>query len=538
MYSETLDSITFLAICHLSILGVFLILMTWLGFCFFSGKIAFRTEKLIAIGITAILFSNTFFLAIVFPIARLFENLQRLFYLYNEYNNAGAGAAADPNKPPLTNLDQRAISYSDVFSSYPLPKLLFAAAFTLIIYKVLMLIRLNRIIIPAVRGTKSPVRIMVFNTMICLSLLLSLYFVISVFVTIPYLNEMRKPSVFTKAVLDSALNKISRSSEPLKPFTPNFFPSSVTFVQVIDSAGLRGKYDKLSEENRSKIAAQIASIDEVVKAIGRDRNNAIKRIETMAKDDQPFKVKTINKLTNAFEANNSNIAIDKSMLYQQLLGNFDTYLTTQQYNYKEAVEIVEQSDVANIEFLKLEKKLIADEVIRISADSVGKGIYTNVTYNYTSPYTRLLRDYSNEVFLSMYQRDGSDWGVLGYISGYLIKTKSQELVLLVGMIGFGILGASILSFVPSEDFLQAFSEQPVIKNFHNVLARGFGAALIIYLAAKGGLAIFSMGNNADPNGYILLLTCFIGAVFSEKVWTKVSNSLLVDKPQAQPPAGK
>ena len=122
-------------------------------------------------------------------------------------------------------------------------------------------------------------------------------------------------------------------------------------------------------------------------------------------------------------------------------------------------------------------------------------------------------------------------GFFGFMANYLIKTQSSELVLLMGMFGFGLLGASLLSFQQmdsSENFINSFKSQPLIINFGNVLARGFGAALVIYLTTKGGLAIFSAGSTTDSNGYILLLTCFVGAVFSEKVWNKIRKAYYGD----------
>lgn len=81
----------------------------------------------------------------------------------------------------------------------------------------------------------------------------------------------------------------------------------------------------------------------------------------------------------------------------------------------------------------------------------------------------------------------------------------------------------------SEGFIQNLRKTPTIKNFWTVLARGFAAALVIYLATKGGLAIFLAAGNTDANGYVFMLTCFIGAVFSEKVWAKVKSSFFPDK---------
>jgi hypothetical protein len=72
----------------------------------------------------------------------------------------------------------------------------------------------------------------------------------------------------------------------------------------------------------------------------------------------------------------------------------------------------------------------------------------------------------------------------------------------------------------------------------------------VYLAARAGIAVVNSGNS-DPNPLVLFLFCFIGAVFSERIWEwakyKISDSFkdkssqetktippVVDQPQNKP----
>ena len=57
------------------------------------------------------------------------------------------------------------------------------------------------------------------------------------------------------------------------------------------------------------------------------------------------------------------------------------------------------------------------------------------------------------------------------------------------------------------------------------LIRGLSAAIVVFLAAEEGLAIFSSTGSADSNPYVLLFTCLIGAVFSQDVWQRVQTWL-------------
>jgi hypothetical protein len=171
--------------------------------------------------------------------------------------------------------------------------------------------------------------------------------------------------------------------------------------------------------------------------------------------------------------------------------------------------------------------------------------YNRINYStntlYFTTYNRFFIESNTVPYIPTYIKNGSEWGIFGFLANYLIKTQSLELVLLMGMFGFGLLGASLLSFRRIKingDFMSVLKTEPLIQNFGYVLARGLGAALVIYLATKGGLAIFSPGaTTTDTNGYILLLTCFVGAVYSDKVWSSVRKSLKLteDQPPSKDP---
>lgn len=106
-------------------------------------------------------------------------------------------------------------------------------------------------------------------------------------------------------------------------------------------------------------------------------------------------------------------------------------------------------------------------------------------------------------------RLGTDWGPLGNLASWLIMAQSLDLVLIVGMFGFGLLGAAISSFI--------VQNKPLFDNLSVVIVRGFSAAIVIFLSTKGGIAVVNNGSN-EPNPYVLFFACLIGAVYSERVW--------------------
>ena len=112
---------------------------------------------------------------------------------------------------------------------------------------------------------------------------------------------------------------------------------------------------------------------------------------------------------------------------------------------------------------------------------------------------------------------GGYLGPFGFVASWLVRTESLPLALVVGLLGFGLLGSACSTFVREQKI--GGDDEILVKNLPGVVIRGLSAAIVVFLAVEGGLAIFA-GGTADPspNPYVLLLTCLIGAVFSEQVW--------------------
>lgn len=118
-------------------------------------------------------------------------------------------------------------------------------------------------------------------------------------------------------------------------------------------------------------------------------------------------------------------------------------------------------------------------------------------------------------------RLGSDLGPFTLVASWLLQTESLSLALIVGMIGFGLLGSACSSFVREKES-RAESDQPLVHDLSGVIIRGLSAAIVVFLAAQGGLAIFGSGA-PEPNPYVLLLTCLVAAVFSDSVWERAQE---------------
>ena len=96
------------------------------------------------------------------------------------------------------------------------------------------------------------------------------------------------------------------------------------------------------------------------------------------------------------------------------------------------------------------------------------------------------------------------------------------------MLGLGLLGAIVSTALherASTGGAGKTTGQPLVEDLTGVLMRGISAAIIVFLAVEGGLTIFG-SSGADPNPYVLLLTCLIAAAFSSDVWDWAHQLLL------------
>ena len=119
---------------------------------------------------------------------------------------------------------------------------------------------------------------------------------------------------------------------------------------------------------------------------------------------------------------------------------------------------------------------------------------------------------------------GSFLGPFGIVASWLVRTESLPLALIVGLLGFGLLGSACSTFVREQATKPGGASPrtgtdggPVVSDHSSVVIRGLSAAVVVFLAVEGGLAIFAT-TKVEPNPYVLLLTCLIAAVFSEDVW--------------------
>lgn len=120
---------------------------------------------------------------------------------------------------------------------------------------------------------------------------------------------------------------------------------------------------------------------------------------------------------------------------------------------------------------------------------------------------------------------GEEYGIFRSMSGWLLRTESMSLALIVGLFAFGLLGSIGSTFIRQR--IKTGIDTDIINFIPNLpaaLINGISSAIVIFLAVKGMLIIFS-GKDSGVNAYMLFFTCLVAAVFSEDVWKWAQNKL-------------
>jgi hypothetical protein len=137
-------------------------------------------------------------------------------------------------------------------------------------------------------------------------------------------------------------------------------------------------------------------------------------------------------------------------------------------------------------------------------------------------------------FLPQRRGPSDSLGLFGRMAKWLLATESRDLALITGLLGFGFFGALAASFI-RQTAAQPGQVLPPAGWILPALIRGVAAAVLVFLAVVGGLAVFTQaGPEPAPNPYAVFFACFIAAVFSEDVWKWAREHGATGQPHLEP----
>jgi hypothetical protein len=113
-----------------------------------------------------------------------------------------------------------------------------------------------------------------------------------------------------------------------------------------------------------------------------------------------------------------------------------------------------------------------------------------------------------------------------FLANIVAKDESQTLALILGLIGFGLLGAIIGTFSRSNAAPDLTSRANVINSIFTTIVKSFSASVVTYLSIRGGLSIITNNGDNSANPYFILFVCFIASVYSEEIWEWAKKKIL------------
>jgi hypothetical protein len=388
---------------------------------------------------------------------------------------------------------------------------------------------------PGLKNPNKPERdILRQNIILVLIFLLSIYLSLAAIIAVPYFTESRDQQLKEEPLKD----QIDRIRERYEKNTFSSFLSEKPKFEI-DSAVL-SDISKIQNAQVQSNALQVYSF------WNENYNRNIKTRKTiedkLIQENETFKSKLTDeeaKVVSTFTSESINLKSKLKLSFSNSLveyyKNFAELYINRTNRIKAIIESADEefkSDLFNF------NQVFSEYVSRaLKPDSMNSNMpYKLDYYHYDRNYYIGLEYFSMDNYsiqMPWVPTPGDELGIFKGIAQWLIKPFSMALVLIVGMLGFGLFGAVISTFVKEGKTLPDDKKEGVIINdITGVIIRGVSAAIVIFLGVKGGLAIFSSGEG-DPNPYALFFTCLVGAVYSERIWEwakeKLSGSLQIEE---------
>lgn len=132
---------------------------------------------------------------------------------------------------------------------------------------------------------------------------------------------------------------------------------------------------------------------------------------------------------------------------------------------------------------------------------------------------------------------GENLGVFRFIMGWLLKIQDYSVVLIVGLVGFGLMGAAGATFIKEVGAKEEKAKQDkterkdetdtlLVKDLPGVLIKGFSAALIVFLGFQGSMALFTGSSSTPPDESLFFFLALAASVYSDTTWQWAYRKLI------------
>ncbi|MBT9465519.1 hypothetical protein [Hydrogenophaga sp.] len=344
-------------------------------------------------------------------------------------------------------------------------------------------------------------------------------------VAIPWLKEDKVPAGLTLESLQKALAGQSLSAEELSQILPQDFAKMSSPFEALEAALLKSPSSQAATPGVSGASAALTKANaavedpmsgyalEVLARTKDSRARAIGRAVAQRDELPPLQERVVKSALRAFETESTQpmSAQERLFFYRAIQRQVAETLVDRQQALGQCRSDVENAD-RDAQFLAQDA---ANALTASQEDAALRWNRVSGVSKISSLYGRACARVSVRSSEFVPPEAGSGWGPFGKMANWLLRTKSFALALISGMLGFGLLGAAIAAYIRTGSSTDARAEGG--HELGRVVVRGLSAAVVLFLAVKGGLAVLAVGEQ-DPNAYVLFFLCLVGAVYSEDVW--------------------
>jgi len=313
------------------------------------------------------------------------------------------------------------------------------------------------------------------NIVTSIIVILSIYLCISALIAVSYFNDSKLAKDDVVETLHAEFEKYRASDELKKTY----------YLTTIENIQHEIEKDTLFKEKLGlSIYTQnvINNIEQQYDRLEQEQNNALNFLDEVNQ----------KKVSNDYKLNYRNEIIT---WYYNFRNNWKNYVNNDFQSY-----LIITNKWIQLEQAKTDTNYFSDQL--------------QMNYNYP-----LLKEFDREN--KFVKKD-----VFNFIAGWLVSSMSYQFIIIAGLIGFGFLGAAVSTLIRERKDEEEDPEL-LLTDLLGVIIRGFTAALIIFLAVKGGLSVL-VRDAVELNAYALFFTCFASAVYSENAWAWAKKKLITD----------
>jgi hypothetical protein len=271
------------------------------------------------------------------------------------------------------------------------------------------------------------------------------------------------------------------------PMGPISSPSPAVAPSSPGDTGARTRGGPLS-------ANDMIGLREILRTAKERRQDALSNYQRLVVALHDASDSALNTALSAYELENVDRRGRREAVryFQEIADWYRRKLSLLRGRISDEIQNLQQGDEAatqNLSWLKDRLVQVDDPRDRESALSTSSSYVFNWYRTYPAP-----PDFQDS--LPQRPKLGSYLGPFTFLASWLLGAESMPLALIVGLVGFGLLGSACSTFIRHRGHRHAHGT--AVSDLTRVIIPGLSAAVVVFLVVEGGLSIFASGSG-QPN---------------------------------------